>query len=55
MTVDANNNAYGMQLNIGAPTSYQINAYPAGSTGVATALFDVLVGATQPNFMVFAP
>jgi hypothetical protein len=55
MTVDANNNGYGLQTNIGDPSSYQINAYPAGSTGVATALFDVLVGATQPNFMIFAP
>lgn len=55
MTVDPNNNAYGVQLNISASSTYQINAYPAGSTGVATALFDVLVGATEPNFMIFAP
>jgi len=55
MTVDPNDNIYGFQLNIGSPNTYQLDAYPAGSTGVGKALFSVESSYFNPSALIFAP
>jgi hypothetical protein len=53
MTVDTNNNVYGFQLNIGLPNTFQLDAYPAGSTGVGKALFSVESSLFNPQAILF--
>lgn len=55
IAVDPNDNVYGFQLNIGSPNTYQLDAYPAGSTGVGKALFSVESSYFNPSALVFAP
>ena len=55
LTVDANNNIYGSALFIGSPNTYQLQAFAAGTNGVAPPIFSVQSPLLNPTYILFAP